>query len=244
MILSSADILKILGGSEVIRLSASISIVDSKPPLSGAEGLFIYINRFPSINSFEATWTIWVESDGSEPDDLVLTEIKRLLPKVTVTPGLMTVLTTTDSRSETTQEAPQDPKASQAQEDPMQYEERFQKLLGDVRDRMLFIRNGKDGQAGRNGKDGANGRDGKDLNATEVELEDLADVGRGIPLQKGQVLTWDGQEWTNLFIPQALSTSSASGIEEAPQDDNYYVRQNGAWVNLTDALSALGVPHN
>lgn len=27
-------------------------------------------------------------------------------------------------------------------------------------------------------------------------------------------------------------------VEEAPQDGNYYVRQNGAWVNLSTALSA------
>ena len=32
------------------------------------------------------------------------------------------------------------------------------------------------------------------------------------------------------------------GIEEAPNDGNYYVRQNNAWVDLTTALSALGVP--
>lgn len=28
-------------------------------------------------------------------------------------------------------------------------------------------------------------------------------------------------------------------VEEAPQDGNYYVRQNGAWVNLSAALFAL-----
>ena len=30
-----------------------------------------------------------------------------------------------------------------------------------------------------------------------------------------------------------------TGVEEAPQDGNYYVRQNGAWINLSAALSAL-----
>ena len=33
--------------------------------------------------------------------------------------------------------------------------------------------------------------------------------------------------------------ATSGGIEEAPQDGNYYVRQNGAWVNLSAALSAL-----
>jgi len=33
--------------------------------------------------------------------------------------------------------------------------------------------------------------------------------------------------------------SGGSGIPEAPQDNNYYVRQNGAWVNLADAIDAI-----
>ena len=43
MILSSADILRILGGSEIIRLSARIKITDQKPTLSGDDQLLIYI---------------------------------------------------------------------------------------------------------------------------------------------------------------------------------------------------------
>ena len=46
MILSSADILRILGASEIIRLTAKLAIVDSKPVLSGQEGTYIYISRF------------------------------------------------------------------------------------------------------------------------------------------------------------------------------------------------------
>ena len=92
MILSSADILKILGGSEIIRLAARLSIVDGKPPLSGEEGLFISIDRFPRVDEFQATWIIYVESDGSEPDDLVITEIKKLLPGVKIKPGLKMIL--------------------------------------------------------------------------------------------------------------------------------------------------------
>ena len=65
MILSSADILAILGGSEIIRLSAKLKIVDSKPAPSGAEGLFVFVDRFPKVEEFEATWSIWIESDGS-----------------------------------------------------------------------------------------------------------------------------------------------------------------------------------
>ena len=103
MILSSADILKVLGGSEIIRLSAKLSIVDGKPKLTGAEGIYICIDRFPRLDEFEATWTIYIEAD--EETDLVVAELKRLLPKVQVKQGLMTEVTTTDFRSESTQAA-------------------------------------------------------------------------------------------------------------------------------------------
>ena len=67
-------------------------------------------------------------------------------------------------------------------------------------------------------------------------------------MAKGQVLTWDGSQWTNLYIPQITSISgggggnggSGDGIPEAPQDGNFYVRSNGQWINLTDALLSVG----
>lgn len=180
MILSSADILRVLGGSEIVRLSAKLKIVDSKPALSGAEGLFIYVGRFPRLEEFEATWTIWIESDGSEPDDLVIAEIKKLLPRVEVRPGLMVEVTTTEFRSESTQSAPEAPQAQAAQVDLSQYEERFQALVEDVQDQMLLVTSGRPGKDGQDGRDGADGRDGRDLQATEVELEELANVESNI----------------------------------------------------------------
>ena len=118
------------------------------------------------------------------------------------------------------------------------------------------------GPQGAAGRDGRDGRDGKDLEATEVELFDLKNVDEGIPLTKGQVLTWDGTQWTNLYVRQSSfitgggsSDSSGgsggdnggsgpgdqtSGIPEAPLDGNYYVRQNGKWINLESALGQLG----
>ena len=38
-----------------------------------------------------------------------------------------------------------------------------------------------------------------------------------------------------------MSGGSGGGIEEAPLDGNYYVRQNGSWIDLKTALSNLGV---
>ena len=207
MILSSADILGILGGNEIIRLSAKLSIVDGKPALSGREGIYIYVNRFPTLQEFEATWQIWIESD--EEDDLIVAELQRLLPRVQVTRGLMTTVSTTEFRSESTQAAPEPPEAKTAQVDLTQYEERFQSLVEDVQDRMLLVTSGRAGKDGQDGRDGVDGRDGRDLVATDAELFDLKDVDQSIlPMEKGQVLTWDGAKWTNLFVRQ---TTSAGG---------------------------------
>jgi len=211
MILSSADILRILGGSEIVRLSAKLKIVDGKPALSGAEGLFIYIDRFPKTDEFQATWTIYIESDGSEPDDLVLAEIKKLLPSVKVKPGLMMTVTTTDFLSANTQRAPEAPKQVQAQADLTRYEERFQALVEDVQDQMLLVSSGRPGKDGQDGRDGVDGRDGKDLVATDAELFDLQDVEQGIQMERGQVLTWDGSKWTNLYVRQTMSAGGAAG---------------------------------
>lgn len=211
MILSSADILRILGGSEIVRLSARLSIVDGKPKLSGAEGLFIYIDRFPTVDEFEATWSIYIESDGSEPDDIVIAELKRLLPNVKTEEGLFTRVTTTDFRSGNTQVAPAAPIPVQADTKPDDYEERFQSLLEDVQDQMLLINSGSSGRDGIDGRNGVDGRNGKDLLATDTDLEDLNNVEEGVVREKGQVLTWDGTRWTNLFIPQFSTPGAASG---------------------------------
>lgn len=209
MIFSSADILRILGKNEVIRLSAKISVVDSKPALSGREGIYIYVNRFPTLQEFEATWQIWIESD--EEDDLIIAELRRILPSVQVTRGLMTTVSTTEFRSESTQRAPEVPRQAQAQVDPTQYEERFQELVDDIQDRMLLVTSGRAGKDGRDGVDGKDGRDGRDIVATEADLEDLQNVSQGIAKEKGQVLTWDGVQWTNLYIPTRSGGGGGGG---------------------------------
>jgi len=209
MILSSADILRILGGSEIIRLSATLRIVDGKAVLSGREGIHIHVNRFPSLQEFEATWQIWIEAD--EEDDLVVAELQRLLPRVQIVRGLMTTATTTEFRSDNTQEAPEASEAKTAQVDLTQYEERFQSLVEDVQDQMLLVTSGRAGKDGQDGRDGVDGRDSKDLVATDAELFDLKDVDQSIlPMEKGQVLTWDGSKWTNLFVRQTMSAGGSA----------------------------------
>lgn len=211
MILSSADILRIIGGSEIIRLSATVKIVDGKPALSGAEGITIYVGRFPELSEFEATFTLWVESDEETVEDVILAELKRLLPKVQISAGLMTKVTTTEFRSESTQAAPEAPKAQAAQVDLSVFEERFQALAEDVQDRMLLVTSGRPGKDGQDGRDGFDGRDGRDLVATEVSLEELQNVEQIIAKEDGQVLTWRDGVWQNLFVPQVLSTGGSGG---------------------------------
>ena len=126
MILSSADIVRILGASEIIRLAADVKIVDGKPAISGREGIYIYVDRFPQVDEFQATWLIYIEAD--DDTDLIVAEIKRLLPSVKMVNGLLTTLTTTDFRSENTQVAPEAAKSQPAKVDMTEYEERFRRL--------------------------------------------------------------------------------------------------------------------
>ena len=209
MILSSADIIRILGASEIIRLAADVKIVDGKPAISGREGIYIYIDRFPQVDEFQATWLIYIEAD--DDTDLIVAEIKRLLPSVKMVNGLLTTLTTTDFRSENTQVAPEAVKSQPAKVDMTEYEERFQTLVEDVQDRMLLVNSGRQGKNGKDGRDGRDGRDGKDLVATDAELFDLKDVEEGLPLNRGQVLTWDGSNWTNLYVPKVYPVVASGG---------------------------------
>ena len=248
MILSSADILRVLGGSEIIRLSAKLKITDGKPLLSGAEGVFIYIERFPVLDEFEATWLIYVEAD--EEDDLIVAELKRLLPKVKVERGLMTKVTTTDFRSEHTQKAPEAAPKQEAQVDMSSIEERFQELVEDIQDRMLLVSSGRPGKDGRDGVNGRDGRNGVDIVASETDLEDLRNVQGLLPKEKGQVLTWDGVQWTNLFVPQLIQSIGGGGgggggtasviisaDPPAKRDDGSSLQEGDVWFETdTDRL--------
>lgn len=68
---------------------------------------------------------------------------------------------------------------------------------------------------------------------TGSRLQDLHDVDANGGKQDGDVLTWvaNNNRWEAV----------APVVPEAPQDGNYYVRQDGSWVLLTDALTALNV---
>lgn len=226
MILSSANILDILNGSSVIRLSASeIRIVDKKPLASGREGFYVYIEKYPLLEEFEATWRIWIESDGSEPDDLLLAEMRRLLPNFEIKLGLIIEATVKDFKSDRTETRPK-PVEIPAVVPPSGWmdgiEKRFTELAEDIQDRMLLVgpgrpgRDGADGARGPAGLPGRNGKDGKDMVATNAMLGDLIDVKLAdrLPLKKGQVLTYNGSDWENLHVPQLQALVSGGGSGE------------------------------
>lgn len=222
MILSSTDIVRILKGSAIISGSAQIAVVERKPTFRGVEGLFLYVETFPTLEEFEATWRIWIESDGSELDDLVLKEMEELLPKFKVKPGLMLEAYTTDFRSSDTVVRPSSstsPVSVFQDEWTEKSEQRFTELAQDIQDRMLLVNSGRPGSDGADGKQGERGpagppgRDGKDFLASNAALDNLIDVdiASRVPLKKSQVLTYDGSSWTNLYIPQLTSTSGGGG---------------------------------
>lgn len=211
MILSSADILRILGGDPVIRQEARLSIVDNKPGIGLDEFVYIYVQRYPATDEYEATWKIWVQDGGSEVLDLVLAAMTRLLPNFDYHGGHYSTRDFKTARTET-EPAPEDKFTAQDELDA-----RFKLLSDSLLKKINGLRDGEDGldglpgPQGVPGRDGTDGKDGKDLEATDTALEDLKNVEPGIAYEKGQVLTWDGEKWTNLFIPQVMSAGRDGG---------------------------------
>lgn len=80
MILSSTDILNKLGSDAIVRSCARMAIVDGKPRLDTGEYLYIYVDKYPTVDEFEATWKIWIIDGGHDNAELALEAIRTLLP--------------------------------------------------------------------------------------------------------------------------------------------------------------------
>ena len=232
MIYSSADILMILGGDAIIRQEARLSIVDGKPGLDYGEYVYIYVDRYPTVEDFQATWKIWIVDGGSDLLDLVLNAATRLLPSFDFNGSYYT---TTDFASEKTvvkSQAEKELEATRAERERLQ--ESFSGLSEGLKKQLSALRDGVDGKDGRDGlqgppgRDGRDGRDGKDIDATEVELFDLKDVEQSIlQLEKGQVLTWDGIQWTNLYVPTSSGGGGGGGGTAVATTENCDVHDGG-----------------
>ena len=250
MILSSSDIFRVISSDPVIRASARVKIVDTNPPIETGDSTIIYISRYPVASEFQAVWNVWIVDISNEPLDVILAQLRRLLPGFQVIDnGIVTKATVTTLKSAKTEVAPVP--VEKTDNKVLGYlQARFDELKQSIEDRMLLVgpgRPGKDGPPGRdgqNGRDGRDGRDGIDLVATNAELDALKDVFTA-DAQRGQFLMFDGASWVASFVPQIIRASgggggAGGGIEEAPIDGNFYVRQDGQWVNLVDALAGLG----
>lgn len=104
--------------------------------------------------------------------------------------------------------------ALQARIDEMQanFTAQLDNLLEEVTVLGLLPGKSMRGEPGPKGADGKDGRDGKDLDATSVELQDLADVSK-IPPSQGQVLVWSdlAQEWQPKRISSGITSISGGG---------------------------------
>ena len=213
MILSSADILRVLGADAIVRQAARLSVVEGRPGLDTGDSVYIYVDKYPTVDEFEATWKIWV-IDNSGMGEYVLNAMTSLLPNFEFTGGHYVTRDFASERTVIKTEAEKQleqlaVERQSIKEDFSGLQEGLQARLSTVKDGRDGI-DGRDGLDGRDGRDGQDGRDGKDLDATEVELFDLKNVDESpIPLEKGQVLTWDGSKWTNLYV--RTSTSVGGG---------------------------------
>lgn len=242
MIFSAADIKDLIGSDPLLKLLARVRIVDNKPPAEAGEGAVIYINRYPQELEFEVAWKIWIVDFDGEPIDVILRQLKKILPKVIVSStGTVTELSTTELKTANTQLKPSEVPA-QKSVDSQAIEDKFQALAESIEDRMLLVGPGRPGRDGRDGRDGVDGRDGKDINATDTELGELKDVDTK-EAKAGQFLMFDGISWVSRFVPQVFKYAGGGGggVEEAPEDGNYYVRQNGTWIELRTAINALNL---
>lgn len=245
MILSASDIYSLLLRDPILGALTKIRIVDKKPPLEAANGVIIYIKKYPKLEEFEATWNIWIVDYGEEPVDVIIAQVKRLLPKFTIIEdGVVIKATTTELRSKETEQEPVAVDTISSTKVVKDLDSKFEELRQSIEDRMLLVgpgRPGKDGRDGKDGKDGVDGKDGRDALAADAELGDLKDVFVG-DAKRGQFLMFDGSDWVSRSIPQILK-GSGGGIPEAPEDGRFYVRTatsaGGHWVDLLTAIQSL-----
>ena len=190
---------------------ATIRIVESRPALEGGDGVYIYIKRYPLIKDFEAIWTVWILDNDWNPLDIIIAQIRKILPRFDIIEQNQIIkATTTELRTEKTQVEPIKIEPEMRPATIQDIDSRFNELSESIQDRMLLVGPGRPGMNGKDGKDGRNGRDGQDgqdLQSTDVDLGDLRDVFvEGV--QKGQVLTYDGSDWIAKFLEKRSTTKS------------------------------------
>ena len=213
-----------------------------------ALGPSIGILGIPTINDFEAEWKLNVIGLTDVESNQVANALNFLFP------GAAIKFSSTGINVRVFSLATKEVLESLEEQKKIQIDEERIKKLEQAIDYASKLSSGQDGQQGAKGEQGLRGyrgeigppgpagRDGRDLLATEAELNDLLDVF--VPDPKiGHVLTWDGAGWVPRFVPQVYkyagggSGGGGGDVEEAPEDGRAYVRRNGEWLSLDDALN-------
>jgi hypothetical protein len=242
VILSASDIYSLLTKDPLIGILAKVRVVDQRLPAEAENGVFVYVKKYPSIEEFEATWDIWIVDYDGDPLDVVIAQMRKLLPRFTVVEdGTITRATTTELRTPETEVEPT-PIGPESQIPTISdLDSRFNELRETIQDQMLLVgpgrpgRNGRDGKDGKDGRDGKDGADGKDLVATEAELGDLQDVYVS-DAKRRQFLMFDGSSWIPSFVPQVIKGGTgggAAGVAGSSDVGVIYLKNNTVPTPIT-----------
>ncbi|HAW75165.1 MAG TPA: hypothetical protein DCW74_05430 [Alteromonas australica] len=273
MIFSSDDILRKLGSDAIISQIAKLVIVEGKPGFDIDDYIYIYIDKYATVDEFEATWKIWVLDGGSDLTEVLLGAIASKLPNFRKEGSYYT---TTDIASSRTVVKPEVlNQLEQLESERKNIKKDFKGLSKAIEGQLKKVRDGDPGRDGYDGKSaydiaveegfngtkgewleslvgekGRQGDKGDDLIATEANLEDLQDVEMGLTLKKGQVLTYDGSgRWTNLYIPQITAYTGGGGSGGGGGGDVEEAPQDGGFYvrqngEWVNLVVAMGIMDN
>ncbi len=209
MISSASDIYALLGKDPVLGSLATFRVVDQRIPVEAGEGVFIYIKKYPEVEEFTATWNLWIVDYDDNPLDVILAQMKQLLPGFKILKDDVIIkASTTGLRSGNDQALTQEVYQITQPVPSYDLEARFAELEQDIKDRMLLV------SAGKDGRDGTDGRDGIDADITEIDLDSLSDVYTA-NAKKNDILGYDGDKWVARSLPNRKVGGGGSAISQA-----------------------------
>lgn len=208
---SAKDLKKLFGRDALIRTLVDQIVIFSGDKLPVPTSATIYVPQYPKIDDFQALWDIRVLGLFDEELADVLAAIQALVGGQIAGSNITVGVLATDELIELAEEG-------KRQLETQRELQRAVQVAQSVKDGLDGSRGeqgppGPPGRDGKDGRDGVDGRDGQDIDATQTSIFDLQDVDQGMALEKGQVITYDGNKFTNLFIPQVISSiSGGSGV--------------------------------
>lgn len=250
---SAESIRRIIVSDALLRAIIEVFVVrdDGKPPV--ALGVSGAVKTLPVVNDNDAIWSIKIIGLSQEEIREVTFALKSLFPTIEITTSIsgiegqiLSLLTPEAKKLVDDERARKEEEAKQAAfENAISYARSLRSGV-DGKDGPMGPKGekGDKGDPGERGLPGLPGRDGRDLVATDAELNDLKDVFVPDPVV-GHVLMWDGATWVSRYLPQTYKYAGGGGggggLEDAPADGNFYVRKDGEWIELLEAIQALNL---